>query len=125
MKNYFSLPITEILGRLHGIDSHFAAPRLQPDTGDCRLSFAGCVGFFLNYLIQTKIWESFFWGGGGQIYAWGIACALAAWIFLGDALEKPTRTNLTAALLLAFLSSGFAQLINLAMLIDRDRKSVV
>ena len=69
-----------------------------------RLAAGRTNAFFLSivllsgiYLIQTKIWESFFWGGGGQIYAWGIACALAAWIFLGDALEKPTRTNLTAA----------------------------
>lgn len=88
-----------------------------------RLAAGRTNAFFLSivllsgiYLIQTKIWESFFWGGGGQIYAWGIACALAAWIFLGDALEKPTRVNLTTALLLAFLSAGFAQLINLAML---------
>ena len=78
--------------------------------------FLSIVLFSGVYLVQTKIWESFFWGGGGHIYAWGIVCALAAWIFLDSALAKNSRRDRTIALAFAFLSSGFAQLINLAMI---------
>lgn len=78
--------------------------------------FLAVVLFSGIYLVQTKIWESFFWGGGGHIYSWGIICALAAWIFFIDTLKKPSRARFIASLILAFLSSGFAQLINLTMI---------
>lgn len=78
--------------------------------------FLAIVLFSGIYLVQTKIWESFFWGGGGHIYAWGIICALSAWIFLDSALVKNSRRDRIIALVFAFLSSGFAQLINLAMI---------
>ena len=68
------------------------------------------------YLIQTKIWESFFWGGGGQIYSWGILCAFASWIALFDSLRTPSKLIRITALSLAFLSCGFAELINIAMI---------
>lgn len=68
------------------------------------------------YQVQTKIWESFFWGAGNNVYGWGILAAVAAWVSFYGAQTNKSRISLFFALILGFLSSGFAQGINLSML---------
>lgn len=68
------------------------------------------------YLIQTKIWESIFWGAGSHIYIWGFALAIVAVNRFYDAYLAYAPRKVVLACLGAFVACGFAELVNLSLI---------